>query len=217
MQGQQLSLLFTQTSTIHAVSKAQNYIIREEIGKGGAKTKAANNIKAIQLSKKLDAEQRPPTPEEQAILAQYLGWGIAPEVFEEPLKPDWLSLGTQLKELLTPTEYKAKRASIVNAYYTSPTVIREIYRGLATLGFSGDRILEPSMGSGLFLGLAPDSLYSNSHWTGVELDPVTGHIAQQLYPEADIYVRGFQDVMQQPTTSTSPSATSPSVRSSLGC
>ena len=204
--GQQLSIfdpIFVSNFNLSTIHK--NYPIREPIGIGSIKTKATNNIKAIELSKKLDAEGCPPTVEEQAILAQYLGWGIAPEIFEEPLKPDWQNLGIRLKQLLTPAEYRAARASIVNAYYTTPAIISEIHRGIRRLGFHGGRILEPSMGSGLWLGLSPDSICDRISgqvdsalrysWTGVELDAITGRIAQQLYPEADIYVRGFEEVI----------------------
>ncbi|MBW4499653.1 MAG: DNA methylase [Scytonema hyalinum WJT4-NPBG1] len=212
-QAHQLSL-FDQTlyNPLHLTTVPKNFTITQELGKGGIKTKATNNLKAIALSKQLDCKHLNPTPTEQAILAEYLGWGIAPEIFEEPLKRDWQNLGLQLRELITPTEYQAARRSIINAYYTTPEIIREIYRGLERLGFRGGRILEPSMGSGLFLGLAPRDISVSvseacpkdiawhdsgirSHWTGVELDPITGRIAQQLYPEADIYIQAFEDVV----------------------
>ncbi|AFY57331.1 DNA methylase [Rivularia sp. PCC 7116] len=195
-QAYQLSL-FEQTINYQNTQTTlpKNFRLTHTIGKGGIKTKAAKNIEAIKLSKKLDQENRYPTPTEQQILAEYLGWGIAPEIFEEPLKPSWEHLGNQLKALLTPTEYQAARKSIINAYYTTPEIIQEIYQGLKHLGFSGSRILEPSMGCGLFLGLAPTPWNRRAKWTGIELDSITGRIAQQLYPEADIYIKGFEDVM----------------------
>lgn len=104
MESQQLSLFLDQSLTPSTITKPKNFRITEEVGARGTKTKALNNIKAIRLCKALDAEQRPPTVEEQAALAQYLGWGIAPEVFEEPLKPEWLEIGTLLRTVLTPAE-----------------------------------------------------------------------------------------------------------------
>ena len=195
-QAYQLSL-FEQTINYQKAQTTfpQNFRLTHNIGKGGIKTKAAKNIEAIKLSKKLDQENRYPTPTEKEILAEYLGWGIAPEIFEEPLKPSWEHLGNQLKALLTPTEYQAARKSIINAYYTTPEIIQEIYQGLKHLGFCGSRILEPSMGCGLFLGLATTPLNHRAKWTGIELDSITGRIAQQLYPEADIYIKGFENVM----------------------
>jgi N12 class adenine-specific DNA methylase len=195
-QSYQLSLFDLPLNTsLTLTTVPKNFTITQELGKGGIKTKAANNIKAIALSKQLDREHRHPTLPEQAMLAEYLGWGIAPEIFEEPLKSDWQHLGIQLRELLTPTEYQAARRSIINAYYTTPEIIKEIYQGLKHLGFRGGRILEPSMGTGLFFGVAPQDINEVSHWTGVELDPITGRIAQQLYPEANIYIQGFEDVV----------------------
>ncbi|GJD22742.1 hypothetical protein RIVM261_076980 [Rivularia sp. IAM M-261] len=195
-QAYQLSLFDQPLNTsLTLTTLPKNFQITQQLGKGGIKTKAANNLKAIELSKKLDQEHRHPTPAEQAILSEYLGWGAAPDIFSEPLKPDWRHLGTQLKELLTPAEYQAARKSIINAYYTTPEIITAIYQGLTHLGFNGGRILEPSMGSGLFMGLAPPHINAASQWTGIEIDFITGRIAQQLYPEADIYIKGFEDVM----------------------
>ncbi len=191
-QAHQLSL-FEQTINYQNTQTTlpKNFQLTHTIGKGGIKTKAAKNIEAIKLSKKLDQENRHPTPTEQQILAEYLGWGIAPEIFEEPLKPSWEHLGNQLKALLTPTEYQVARKSIINAYYTTPEIIQEIYQGLKHLGFSGSRILEPSMGCGLFLGLAPTPWNRRAKWTGIELDSITGSHCSTTLPGSRYLYQGF--------------------------
>jgi hypothetical protein len=126
-QAYQLSLFDQPVNTsLLLTTLPKNFQITQQLGKGGVKTKAANNLKAIELSKKLDQEHRYPTPAEQAILSEYLGWGAAPDIFSEPLKPDWRHLGTQLKELLTLPEYQAARKSIINAYYTTPEILAEV-------------------------------------------------------------------------------------------
>ncbi|NJN23286.1 MAG: class I SAM-dependent methyltransferase [Acaryochloridaceae cyanobacterium RL_2_7] len=151
------------------------------------------NLRAIELLKGLESEERLATSEEQQKLAQYVGWGGLSPVFKASPGPRWKSSAKRLKEILEPEEYDAAFESVLNAHYTSGTVIQEIYRGLEQLGFSGGRILEPSMGTGNFLGHMPEDIAMRSQVTGVELDSLTGRIAKQLYPEHEIYVQGFQE------------------------
>ncbi|NJM66895.1 MAG: DEAD/DEAH box helicase family protein [Acaryochloris sp. RU_4_1] len=160
---------------------------------GGSKTKARKNIEAIQLLKTLEHGERQATPEEQQALVKYVGWGGIPQIFNPTPDPDWADLAHQLKDLLEPDEWNNAFESTLNAHYTSPQVIRDIYKGLDHLGFKDGRILEPSMGTGNFLGLMPKDMSDKSEIIGVELDSITGRIARQLYPEAEIFVQGFQD------------------------
>ena len=170
---------------------AQNFrITDEELGVGGAKAKFEGNINAIRLLKTLEAEGMQASPEQQEILSRYVGWGGLPDAFD-PEKPNWATEYQQLKELLTPKEYEAARASTLNAHYTSPTVIRAIYEAVENMGFQTGNILEPSMGVGNFFGMLPESM-QNSRLYGVELDSITGRIAKQLYPKANITVAGFE-------------------------
>ena len=171
--------------------RARNFRITDEhLGEGGAKAKCRANIEAIQLLKYLERNGFQASPEQQDKLSVYIGWGGIPEVFDEN-KPDWSKEYAELKALLTPEEYDAARGSTLNAHYTSPAVIRAIYEAVGGIGFEGGRILEPSMGVGNFFGLLPESM-ANSRLYGVELDSITGRIAKQLYPEADITVAGFE-------------------------
>ena len=171
--------------------RARNFRITDEhLGEGGAKAKCRANIEAIQLLKYLERNGFQASPEQQVKLSGYVGWGGIPEVFDES-KPDWSKEYAELKALLTPEEYEAARGSTLNAHYTSPAVIRAIYGALGNMGFEGGRILEPSMGVGNFFGLLPENM-ANSQLYGVELDSITGRIAKQLYPEADITVAGFE-------------------------
>ena len=170
---------------------ARNFRITDEhLGEGGAKAKCRANIEAIQLLKYLERNGFQASPEQQDKLSRYVGWGGIPEVFDEN-KPDWSKEYAELKALLTPEEYEAARGSTLNAHYTSPAVIRAIYEAVGGMGFDGRRILEPSMGVGNFFGLLPESM-QGSQLYGVELDSITGRIAKQLYPEADITVAGFE-------------------------
>jgi N12 class adenine-specific DNA methylase len=173
---------------------ARNFRITEDtvLFQGGAKTKARNNIAAIKLLKSLELETTAAEAREQAILAQYIGWGGIPQIFNPTPDSDWVDLAAQLREILEPAEYNSAFESVLNAHYTSPTVIREIYTGLEHLGFTGGRILEPSMGVGNFLGLLPEEIERRSEVIGIELDSITGRIAKQLYPNHDIYVQGFE-------------------------
>ena len=166
------------------------HITDEHLGEGGAKQKYARNIEAIKTLFRLEEEHRGASAEEQEVLAQYVGWGGLADVFD-PNKENWSAEYTQLKGLLSKEEYAAARASTLNAHYTSSTVIRAIYDAVEKMGFQSGNILEPSMGIGNFFGMLPDSMAS-SRLYGVELDSITGRIAQKLYPQADITVAGFE-------------------------
>ena len=171
--------------------RARNFRITDEhLGEGGAKAKCRANIEAIQLLKYLERNGFQASPEQQDKLSGYVGWGGIPEVFDEN-KSEWSKEYAELKALLTPEEYESARGSTLNAHYTSPAVIRAIYEAVGGMGFEGGRILEPSMGVGNFFGLLPESM-ANSRLYGVELDSITGRIAKQLYPEADITIAGFE-------------------------
>ena len=171
--------------------RARNFRITDDhLGEGGAKVKYRANIEAIQLLKYLEENGFQASPEQQEVLSRYVGWGGIPEVFDES-KSEWSKEYAELKALLTPEEYDAARGSTLNAHYTSPAVIRAIYEAVGGMGFEGGRILEPSMGVGNFFGLLPENM-ANSQLYGVELDSITGRIAKQLYPKADITVAGFE-------------------------
>ena len=170
---------------------AQNFRITDEhLGEGGPKAKFQANVNAIRLLKELEAAGQQASPEQQEVLSRYVGWGGLSDAFD-PEKPTWVSEYAQLKELLTPEEYAAARSSTLNAHYTSPTVIQAIYEAVGRMGFETGNILEPSMGVGNFFGMLPEEM-RNSRLYGVELDPVSGRIAKQLYPKADITVGGFE-------------------------
>ena len=165
-------------------------ITDEELGAGGPKQKFARNIKAIKTLFTLEQEHRGATAEEQQVLSQYVGWGGLADTFD-PDKNSWAKEYAELKGLLSEEEYKAARGSVLNAHYTSPTVIRAIYDAVERMGFRTGNILEPSMGVGNFFGMLPESM-ADSRLYGVELDSITGRIAQKLYPEANIKVAGFE-------------------------
>ena len=170
---------------------AGNFRITDEhLGEGGAKQKYARNIEAIKTLFRLEEEHRGASAEEQEVLAQYVGWGGLADVFD-PNKNNWAKEYTELKGLLSEDEYAAARSSVLNAHYTSPTVIRGIYDAVERMGFRSGNILEPSMGVGNFFGMLPDSM-ADSRLYGVELDSITGRIAKKLYPQADITVAGFE-------------------------
>ena len=179
-----------------SVPPARNFRITDEhLGEGGPKQKFARNIKAIRTLQAIEAEGRSATPEEQTVLSRYVGWGGLADAFD-PDKDSWAKEYTQLKELLSPEEYAAARASTLNAHYTSPTVIRAIYDAVEQMGFTTGNILEPSCGVGNFFGMLPESM-AGSKLYGVELDSITGRIARQLYPEANITVAGFETTSQR--------------------
>ena len=167
------------------------HITDDDLGAGGPKAKFKANMEAIRLLKELEQEQRLATPEEQEVLSRYVGWGGIPQAFEER-NSAWAAEYTQLKGVLTPEEYSAARASTLNAFYTSPTVIKAMYEALGNMGLKQGNILEPSCGVGNFMGLLPESMSAASMY-GVELDPVSGQIAKQLYQKNRIAVQGFEE------------------------
>ena len=170
---------------------AENFRITDDnLGTGGAKAKFRANMAAINLLKELEFDGRQATPEEQDVLSKYVGWGGLADAFDES-KDNWKDEFAELYATLSPEEYAAARASTLNAHYTSPTVIKAIYEAVGNMGFQTGNILEPSMGVGNFFGMLPESMKS-SRLYGVELDSITGRIAKQLYPKADITVAGFE-------------------------
>ena len=170
---------------------AQNFrITDDDLGVGGAKAKFRMNMDAINLLKELEFDGRQATPEQQEVLSRYVSWGGLADAFDET-KENWKNEFAELYATLSPEEYAAARASTLNAHYTSPTVIRAIYDAVENMGFQTGNILEPSMGVGNFFGMLPESMASSKLY-GVELDSLTGRIAKQLYPKADITVAGFE-------------------------
>ena len=170
---------------------AENFRITDDhLGEGGPKAKYQANVAAIKLLKYLEETTGQATPAQQEVLSRYVGWGGVADAFD-PDKPAWDAEYSELKELLTPEEYAAARASTLNAHYTSPTVIRAIYEAVEQMGFRTGNILEPSCGVGNFFGMLPESM-AGSRLYGVELDSISGRIAQQLYPKANITVAGFE-------------------------
>ena len=175
----------------HEAKHAENYRINSfHLGEGSPKQKFRANMDAIYTLKTLENQHRDATPEEQETLANYVGWGGLADAFDAE-KTAWAGEYKELKAALTEEEYAAARASTLNAHYTSPTVIRAIYEALDGMGFEKGNILEPSMGVGNFFGMLPDSMLG-SRLYGVELDSITGRIAQKLYPQAEIKVAGFE-------------------------
>ena len=163
------------------------HITDDNLGTGTLGEKFDRNLAAVRLLKSLEAADRPATAEEQQVLSQYVGWGGMASAFS-PNNRRY----EELKNLLTADEYKAARASVLNAHYTSPTIIRAIYNAAAQFGFENGRILEPSMGVGNFLGMLPERM-KDSQLTGVELDSISGRIARKLYPNADIKITGYEN------------------------
>lgn len=175
-----------------AVLEPHNFRIQDnDLGAGGPKAKYKANMEAIHLLQTLEKEERLATPEEQEILSRYVGWGGIPQAFEES-NSSWANEYLELKNTLSPEEYSAARASTLNAFYTSPTVIRSMYEALENMGLKQGNILEPSCGVGNFMGLIPESM-SKANMYGVELDPVSGRIAKQLYQKNKIAVQGFEE------------------------
>ena len=175
---------------LNAVPAGNFRITDNHLGEGGAKQKYARNIEAIRTLFKLEQEHRGATAKEQQVLSRYVGWGGLADAFD-PGKDSWAKEYAELKGLLSEDEYAAARSSVLNAHYTSPTVIRGIYGAVERMGFRSGNILEPSMGVGNFFGMLPDSM-ADSRLYGVELDSITGRIAKKLYPQADITVVGFE-------------------------
>ena len=175
-----------------AVIEPHNFRIQDnDLGAGGPKAKYKANMEAIHLLQTLEKEERLATPEEQEILSRYVGWGGIPQAFEES-NSSWANEYLELKNTLSPEEYSAARASTLNAFYTSPTVIRSMYEVLENMGLKQGNILEPSCGVGNFMGLIPESM-GKANMYGVELDPVSGRIAKQLYQKNKIAVQGFEE------------------------
>ena len=182
------------------------YHFREkDIVQGGAKSKFKANVEAIRLLQKIESENRYATPEEQSVLAGYVGWGGIPQAFTSDRAADsfagnlgeaapsgWESEQQELRELLTPEEYKAARASTLTSFYTPPEITDGIYQALEQFGFEGGNVLEPSMGVGNFFAKMPEEMRGNSRLYGVELDSISGRIAQQLYPQERIQIKGFE-------------------------
>ena len=170
---------------------AENFHITDiHLGEGGPKAKFRANMDAINLLKELEAENRQATPEEQEILSRYVGWGGLADAFDES-KPAWAKEFTELYAALSPEEYAAARGTTLNAHYTSPTVIQAIYEAVGRMGFQTGNILEPSCGVGNFFGMLPEEMQGSKLY-GVELDSITGRIAKQLYPKANITIAGFE-------------------------
>lgn len=175
------------------VRNERNYRIShaERVGEGTPRQKYRQNIEAIHTLRKLEAESRPATPDEKAVLVRYVGWGAMPQVFD-PRNHEWREARAEVEQLLSAEELDAARASTLNAHYTSPTVVRAMYRALGQFGFEHGRILEPACGIGHFIGLMPEAMHRHSTITGVEIDPLTSRIARALYPDADIRAQPFE-------------------------
>ena len=177
---------------IKADEKTQNFTITDDnLGEGGAKTKFKNNLLAIQTLKKIESEDRTATPEEQEILSKYVGWGGLAQAFDSE-NEQWSKEFAQLSGALTPKEYEDARKSVLDSFFTSPAIIDGIYEALDRFGFNGGNLLEPSCGVGNFLGKMPLKMAEHTNIYGVEIDSISGRIAKQLYPDADIQITGFE-------------------------
>ena len=176
---------------LHTGPECHNFQITDDhLGEGGQKTKYQYNVAAIHTLKQIETEGRLALPEEQEILSKYVGWGGLADAFD-PSKDNWAKEYAQLKELLAPEEYESAQSTVLNAHYTSPTVIKAIYDAVGQMNFTPGNVLEPSCGIGNFFGLAPAQL-ADAKLYGVELDSLTGRIARQLYQKADITIDGFE-------------------------
>lgn len=190
------------TLNADSTDKTDSFTITDDsLGSGGAKTKFKNNIAAIETLRKIENDNlnlasdmfkpRSATADEQEILSKYVGWGGIPQAFDKD-NPSWKKEYAQLKELMTDSEYTSARASVLDAFFTSPTVIDGIYEALSNFGFEGGNVLEPAMGVGNFFGRMPEEMKADSKLYGVEIDSISGRIAKQLYPDADIAIKGFE-------------------------
>jgi len=170
-----------------------NYRITDadRLGEGGPKQKFSQNLKAIEILRALDAEDRPASPDEKALLVKYVGWGAMPQVFDVD-STSWHNEQIRLSEILSDEEHRSARATTLNAHYTAPVVIRSMYEAAQRFGFQGGNILEPACGIGHFIGLMPETMLENSAITGIEIDPLTARIAKALYPDADIREQPFE-------------------------
>ena len=179
-------------SKIKADEKTQNFTITDDnLGEGGAKTKFKNNLLAIQTLKQIESEDRTATPEEQEILSKYVGWGGPAQAFDSE-NEQWSKEFAQLSDALSPKEYEDARKSVLDSFFTSPAIIDGIYEALDKFGFNGGNLLEPSCGVGNFLGKMPSEMAEHTNIYGVEIDSISGRIAKQLYPDADIQITGFE-------------------------
>ena len=177
---------------VKADEKTQNFTITDDnLGEGGAKTKFKNNLLAIQTLKQIESEDRTATPEEQEILSKYVGWGGLAQAFDSE-NEQWSKEFAQLSDALTPKEYEDTRKSVLDSFFTSPAIIDGIYEALDKFGFNGGNLLEPSCGVGNFLGKMPSEMAEHTNIYGVEIDSISGRIAKQLYPDADIQITGFE-------------------------
>ena len=177
---------------IKADEKTQNFTITDDnLGEGGAKTKFKNNLLVIQTLKKIESEDRTATPEEQEILSKYVGWGGLAQAFDSE-NEQWSKEFAQLSDTLTPKEYEDARKSVLDSFFTSPAIIDGIYEALDRFGFNGGNLLEPSCGVGNFIGKMPSEMAEHTNIYGVEIDSISGRIAKQLYPDADIQITGFE-------------------------
>lgn len=178
---------------IKADEKTQNFTITDDnLGEGGAKTKFKNNLLAIQTLKQIESEDRTATPEEQEILSKYVGWGGLAQAFDSE-NEQWSKEFAQLSNALSPKEYEDARKSVLDSFFTSPAIIDGIYEALDKFGFNGGNLLEPSCGVGNFLGKMPSEMAEHTNIYGVEIDSISGRIAKQLYPDADIQITGFEN------------------------
>ena len=171
-----------------------NYRITDAdcIGSGSLKAKCRDNLTTLELLKRIEADDRRPTPAEKRALVRYVGWGGLPQVFDSG-NDDWVEERERLEQLLTPEELESARATTLNAHYTAPVVVSALYDALRRLGFSQGRVLEPALGLGHFIGLMPDDMLAHSRITGIEIDSVTARLAKLLYPDADIRHKPFEE------------------------
>lgn len=160
----------------------------DDLAPSGAKARFRANIAAIETARLLVEQERPATADEQQTLARWSSWGAVPDVFDES-RQDWTTEREQLRSLLTPDEWDAAARTTINAHYTDPLIVRQMWRTMTALGFDGGRVLEPGSGLGTFLGMAPET----ARMTGVELDPVTAAISRALYPHAEVRTESFAD------------------------
>ncbi len=163
----------------------------DRLGEGGPKQKFSQNLRAIEIVRVLDAENRSATSDEKALLVRYVGWGALPQVFDVD-STSWHQEQIRLSEILSDEEHRSARATTINAHYTAPVIIRSMYEAAQRFGFQGGQILEPACGIGHFVGLMPESMLKNSSVTGIEIDPLTARIAKALYPDADIRQQPFE-------------------------
>ena len=173
------------------IQKHDYRITNDDLGHGGPKAKFRMNMDAINTLQQIEFEKRLATPEEQEVLSKYVGWGSLPQAFEEN-NSSWADEYLELNAALSPDEYQSARASVLNAHYTYPTVIKAIYSAIESVGFRTGNILEPACGVGNFFGLLPESM-AKSKLYGIELDSLTGRMAKQLYQNANIAVQGYED------------------------